>query len=110
MRRDYNTGPPEPLHGSRAGLKPIKILNIRIGNRGEEDEVSYISENDPPDQPSRAGRHLIIFCKDFLKKMNNNEIFYNTAPTYENVMNYVKSNISHFDIYTTDGEYINKAL
>ena len=99
---------------NRLAAKPIKILKIILGNTNEEDEVIYISEN---------GKHLIIFCKDFMKKMparsalrvesstggnyDYDKLYYNNATNHENVMNYVKSNISQFKIYTTDGEYIN---
>ena len=82
---------------NRNELLNAKILSIRLGNNIENDEINTISTR---------GMKLIIFCPpDQLRNRAGNNIKQNLSNlSYNNVIKYIKSNITSLDVYTDDGE------
>lgn len=79
---------------SKASIKPVKIINIMLGGRDEEDEVKFMDS---------MGNTYIVFCSRITEKTRDNNI---SKLSCKDVLKHINANLNSFDIYTSDGEYI----
>ncbi len=84
--------PPDRRAGRQAG---VKIINIRLGNRDEMDEVRFMD---------KLCNTYIVFCGRVTEKAGNNK---NPGKlSCNDVLNYLNANLYSLDIYSSDGQYI----